>query len=53
MLTLGNRKLGDRLSWGFGPPSGRPDLCTGMTALCQQHGYARRLERYRPPVRVR
>ncbi len=51
MLTPGNRKLGDKFIWGFGLPSGRADLCTGMTALCRQHCYARRLERYRPHVR--
>jgi hypothetical protein len=53
MLTPGNRKLGDQLIWGFGLPSGRADLCTGMTALCWRHCYARRLESYRPNVLAR
>lgn len=53
MLTPGNRKLGGQLIWGFGLPSGRAELCTGMTALCRQHCYARRLESYRPPVLAR
>jgi hypothetical protein len=53
MLTPGNRKLGAKLIWGFGLPSGRAELCTGMTALCRQHCYARRLESYRPSVLTR
>jgi hypothetical protein len=53
MLTAGNTKLGGRLIWGFGLPSARPDICTGMSALCQRHCYARRLERIRPSLRAR
>ena len=37
MLTPGNKKLGRRLIWGFGLPSGRPDLCVGLSAQCLRH----------------
>ena len=40
MLTPGNRKLGERLVWGFGLPSGQQEICIGMTPTCQQHCYA-------------
>lgn len=53
MLTPGNKKLGEHLIWSFGLPSGRPDLCTGLTDVCQEHCYARRMERLRPDVRAR
>jgi hypothetical protein len=52
MLTRGNHKLGDQFIWGFSLPSGRPDLCTGMSALCRRHCYARRLEQFRPALRA-
>ena len=47
MLTPGNRKLGGSLIWGFGLPSGNPEVCVGMTATCQSHCYAKRFEAYR------
>lgn len=47
MLTPGNRKLGGSLIWGFGLPSGNPTVCVGMTATCQSHCYAKRIEAYR------
>lgn len=47
MLTPGNRKLGGSLIWGFGLPSGIPEVCVGMTATCRSHCYARRFESYR------
>ncbi len=50
MLTPGNKKLGGALIWGFGLPSGRPDVCVGLSAPCQQHCYARHVERLRPGV---
>jgi hypothetical protein len=53
MLTPGNKKLGGALIWGFGLPSGRPDVCVGLSAPCQQHCYARRVEGLRPGVRSR
>ena len=53
MLTQGNHKLGKRLIWSFSLPSARPDICIGMSALCQQHCYARRMERLRPAVLAR
>ena len=48
MLTPGNRKLGGRRIWGFGLPSGTPDVCPGMSATCRAHCYAVAVERYRP-----
>jgi hypothetical protein len=48
MLTPGNRKLGGRLIWGFGLPSGTPAVCPGLSAACRAHCYAAALERYRP-----
>ena len=53
MLTPGNKKLGSRLVWGFGLPSGQPDVCVGLSAECQEHCYARQAERLRPAVRAR
>lgn len=53
MLTQGNHKLGGRLIWSFSLPSGRLDICTGMSRLCHQHCYARRLERIRPAMLAR
>ena len=53
MLTPGNRKLGGRLIWGFGLPSGRPDVCVGLSPECRAHCYARQLERFRPAVLAR
>jgi len=53
MLTQGNHKLGGRLIWSFSLPSGRSDICVGMSALCQQHCYSRRLERIRPAMLAR
>jgi hypothetical protein len=50
MLTPGNKKLGGRLIWGFGLPSGRPEICTGMSAECREYCYARQMERLRPAV---
>jgi hypothetical protein len=50
MLTPGNRKLGGRRIWGFGLPSGTPDVCPGLSATCQTHCYAVAYERYRPAV---
>jgi hypothetical protein len=52
MLTPGNRKLGNHLIWGFGLPSGTAAVCRGMTATCQRHCYARRLEQYRSATRA-
>jgi hypothetical protein len=53
MLTPGNKKLGERLIWGFGLPSGRPDVCAGMSAECREHCYARQVERLRPAALAR
>jgi hypothetical protein len=53
VLTPGNKKLGGRLVWGFGLPSGRPDLCVGLSADCVQHCYALRVEGLRPAVLAR
>jgi hypothetical protein len=53
VLTPGNRKLGDALIWGFGLPSGLPEVCVGMTDLCRRHCYARAVERLRPRARAR
>jgi Gene product 88 len=53
MLTPGNKKLGDKLIWSFGLPSGRPDVCLGLSAACRAHCYARRVEAIRPSVRAR
>ena len=53
MLTQGNHKLGGRLIWSFSLPSARPDICDGMSALCRQHCYARRLESIRPAMLAR
>lgn len=53
MLTPGNKKLGDRLIWSFGLPSGSPEVCRGLTDLCREHCYARRVEQLRPAVRAR
>lgn len=48
MLTPGNKKLGGRLIWGFGLPSGAGGTCPGSTPACRAHCYAARLEGYRP-----
>ena len=53
MLTPGNKKLGERLIWSFGLPSGRAEVCVGMTESCREHCYARQVERLRPGVRTR
>src|SRR4051812_22731670 len=53
MLTRGNHKLGGRLIWSFSLPSGRPDICTGMSELCRRHCYSLRLEGIRPAMRAR
>jgi hypothetical protein len=53
MLTPGNKKLGGRLIWGFGLPSGTPAICRGLTDLCREHCYARRAEQLRLVVRAR
>jgi hypothetical protein len=53
MFTPGNRKLGKGLIWGFGLPSGRPDLCVGLSPECLAHCYARQIERLRPAVLAR
>ena len=50
MLTPGNRKLGGRRIWGFGLPSGTPDVCPGMSATCGAHCYAAAVARFRPVV---
>jgi hypothetical protein len=52
MLTPGNKKLGERLIWGFGLPSGRPEVCVGLSAECRAHCDARHVERLRPGVRA-
>lgn len=53
MLTPGNHKLGGRLIWGFGLPSGTPDTCPGLSSACQPHCYAVAVERYRPAAAAR
>jgi hypothetical protein len=53
MLTPGNKKLGDKLIWGFGLPSGSPAVCAGQSPECRAHCYARRMEELRPAVRAR
>ena len=53
MLTPGNHKLGGRLIWGFGLPSGTPDTCPGLSIACQSHCYAIAVERYRPAAAAR
>jgi hypothetical protein len=50
VLTPGNHKLGGRLIWGFGLPSGRPEVCVGLSAECRRHCYARQVEGLRPAV---
>jgi hypothetical protein len=51
LLTPGNLKLGKRgLIWGFGLPSGRPEICVGMSDPCGEHCHARQIERLRPAV---
>ena len=47
MLTPGNKKLGTDLIWGFGLPSGRADVCVGMTPICRTSVLRRRTEQYR------
>lgn len=53
MFSPGNHKLGGRLIWGFGLPSGAPDVCPGLSATCRTHCYARAFERYRPAAAAR
>lgn len=53
MLTVGNRKLGPHLIWGFSLPSGAQFSCPGASATCGTHCYARRFERYRPAAAER
>lgn len=53
MLTPGNKKLGGSLIWGFGLPSGQPDVCVGLSSQCHAHCYARQVERLRPDVLAR
>jgi hypothetical protein len=53
MFTPGNKKLGGALIWSFGLPSGDADVCVGMTELCREHCYSRRVERLRPAVLAR
>jgi hypothetical protein len=53
MLTPGNTKLGGKLIWGFGLPSGRPEVCTGLSSVCQGCCYCRHLEAVRPAMRER
>lgn len=53
MLTPGNKKLGERLIWTFGLPSGRADVCVGLTDACREHCYARQVEHLRPAVLAR
>jgi hypothetical protein len=53
MLARGNQKLGERLIWGFGPPSGRPEVCLSLSAECRAPCCARQVERLRPGVRAR
>ncbi|CAN5474821.1 hypothetical protein BH11PLA2_BH11PLA2_29740 [soil metagenome] len=48
MLFPGNAKLGKHLIWSFSLPSGRADVCVGMTPACKRLCYAARLESYRP-----
>ncbi len=53
MFTPGNHKLGGRRIWGFGLPSGTPDVCPGLSETCQTHCYAVAVERYRPAAAAR
>lgn len=53
MLTPGNRKLGGSLIWGFGLPSGSPEVCVGMTATCRSHCYAIRYAQYRSSAQAK
>ena len=53
MLTQGNHKLGRRLIWSFSLPSARSDICLGMSDLCRQHCYSRRLEELRRDLLAR
>jgi hypothetical protein len=53
MLSPGNTKLGGRLIWGFGLPSGRPEVCTGLSSVCHERCYCRHLEALRPALRAR
>src|SRR4051812_12153855 len=52
LLTPGNRKLGGRLIWGFGLPSGGA-TCPGASELCRTQCYAKRMESLRPSVALR
>lgn len=53
MLTPGNRKLGGDLIWGFGLPSGTPEVCVGMTPACQAYCYAIRYAQYRKVAKAK
>ena len=53
VLTPGNRKLGGKLIWGFGLPSGNPEVCVGMTPTCRQHCYAIRFGQYRTSAQAK
>ncbi len=53
MLTAGNKKLGTDLIWGFALPSGRAEICVGMTPTCRKHCYSRRTEQYRLKAKAR
>jgi Gene product 88 len=53
VLTPGNRKLGGSLIWGFGLPSGRLEICLGLSPDCLGPCYARHLERLRPTMLAR
>lgn len=48
MLFPGNAKLGRHLIWAFSLPSGKAEVCVGMTPACRRVCYAARLESYRP-----
>lgn len=51
LLSPGNLKLGQSgLIWSFGLPSGRPDICVGMSPACVEACHARQIERLRPAV---
>lgn len=53
MLYPGNQKLGRHLIWSFSLPSGKADVCVGMTQTCKRVCYAARLESYRPSAAKR
>lgn len=53
MLFPGNAKLGKHLIWSFSLPSGKAEVCVGMTPACKRVCYASRLEVYRPSAAKR